>query len=94
MVNTGNGVTCPVAIFCIPVADNVDNANDIPVYVGAQELKATKGAATQKLCAPTSTRWMKERVQFKSSYEKFSGYVNNGTPKEWYERVKHLDNLY
>ena len=88
MVNTGNGATCPVAIFCIPVADNVDNANDIPVYVGAQELKATKGAATQKLCAPTSTRWMQERKEFIKTYDKFKGYVNHGYPEDWYKEVK------
>ena len=94
MVNTGNGATRPVAIFRIPVADNVDNANDIPVYVGAQELTAQQGKATQKLCVPTDVKWMKERVQFIDTYEKFKGYVNNGTPEEWYERVKNTENLY
>lgn len=94
MVNTGNGATRPVAIFRIPVADNVDNANQIPVYVGAQELTAQQGKATQKLCVPTDVKWMKERVQFIDTYEKFKGYVNNGTPEEWYERVKNTENLY
>lgn len=94
MVNTGNGATCPVAIFRIPVADNVINANDIPVYVGAQELTAQQGKATQKLCVPTDVKWMKERVQFIDTYEKFKGYVNNGTPEEWYKRVKNTENLY
>lgn len=88
MVNTGNGMgtTRPVAIFRIPVADNVDNANLIPVYVGAQELTATKGKATQKLCAPTDTRWMKERKEFRTVYDKFKGYINNGTPEDWYAK--------
>lgn len=96
MVNTGNGMgtTRPVAIFRIPVADNVDNANLIPVYVGAQELTAQRGKATQKLCVPTDVKWMKERVQFINTYEKFKGYVNNGTPEEWYTRVKNKENLY
>ena len=94
MVNTGNGATRPVAIFRIPVADNVDNANQIPVYVGAQELTAQQGKATQKLCVPTDVKWMKERVQFIDTYEKFKGYVNNGTPEEWYDRVKNTENLY
>lgn len=94
MVNTGNGATRPVAIFRIPVADNVDNANQIPVYVGAQELTAQQGKATQKLCVPTDVKWMKERVQFIDTYEKFKGYVNNRTPEEWYERVKNTENLY
>lgn len=88
MVNTGNGMgtTRPVAIFRIPVADNVNNANQIPVYVGAQELTATKGKATQKLCAPTDTRWMKERKEFRTVYDKFKGYINNGTPEDWYAK--------
>ena len=94
MVNTGNGVTRPVAIFRIPVADNVTNANDIPVYVGAQELTAQKGKATQKLCVPTDVKWMKERVQFINSYDQFKDYVNNSTPEEWYKSVKNSGNLY
>ena len=94
MVNTGNGATCPVAIFCIPVEDNVDNANQIPVYVGAQELTAHKGEATQKLCVPTDVKWMKERVQFINSYDQFKDYVNSNTPDNWYKSVKNLGNLY
>lgn len=96
MVNTGNGMgtTRPVAIFRIPVADNVDNANQIPVYVGAQELKAQKGEATQKLCVPTNVKWMKERVQFINSYKQFKNYVNNSKPEEWYKHVKNKENLY
>ena len=94
MVNTGNGATCPVAIFRIPVADNVDNANDIPVYVGAQELTAQQGEATQKLCVPTDVKWMKERVQFINSYDQFKDYVNNSKPEDWYTRVKNTENLY
>ena len=94
MVNTGNGATRPVAIFRIPVADNVNNANDIPVYVGAQELTAQQGEATQKLCVPTDVKWMKERVQFINSYDQFKGYVNSNTPDNWYESVKNLGNLY
>lgn len=87
MVNTGNGATRPVAIFRIPVADNVNNANDIPVYVGSQVLEAKQGAATQKFCVPTDTRWMQERQQLKKTYNQFGGYVKNGTPKEWYNKI-------
>lgn len=94
MVNTGNGATRPVAIFRIPVADNVDNANQIPVYVGAQVLDAKQGQATQKLCVPTDVKWMKERVQFINSYDQFKDYVNNSTPEEWYKSVKNSGNLY
>ena len=94
MINTGNGATRPVAIFRIPVADNVNNANDIPVYVGAQELTAQQGEATQKLCVPTDVKWMKERVQFINSYDRFKDYVNSNTPDNWYESVKNLGNLY
>ena len=96
MVNTGNGMgtTRPVAIFRIPVADNGDNANLIPVYVGDQVLEAKQGQATQKLCVPTDVKWMKERVQFINTYEKFKDYVNSNTPDNWYESVKNLGNLY
>ena len=94
MVNTGNGATRPVAIFRIPVAANMDNANLIPVYVGAQELTAQQGEATQKLCVPTDVKWMKERVQFINSYDQFKDYVNSNTPDNWYESVKNLGNLY
>ena len=94
MVNTGNGATRPVAIFRIPVAANMDNANLIPVYVGAQELKAQQGEATQKLCVPTDVKWMKERVQFINSYDQFKDYVNSNTPENWYETVKNSGNLY
>ena len=94
MVNTGNGATRPVAIFRIPVADNVTNANDIPVYVGAQELTAKQGEATQKLCVPTGVKWMKERVQFINSYDQFKDYVNSNTPDNWYKSVQNLGNLY
>lgn len=94
MINTGNGATCPVAIFRIPVEDNVNNANDIPVYVGDQVLEAKQGQATQKLCVPTGVKWMKERVQFINSYDQFKDYVNSNTPDNWYESVKNLGNLY
>ena len=94
MINTGNGATRPVAIFRIPVADNVTNANDIPVYVGAQELTAKQGEATQKLCVPTDVKWMKERVQFINTYDKFKDYVNNSKPEDWYKSVQNLGNLY
>lgn len=94
MVNTGNGATRPVAIFRIPVEDNVNNANQIPVYVGDQVLEAKQGQATQKLCVPTNVKWMKERVQFINSYDQFKDYVNSNTPDNWYESVKNLGNLY
>lgn len=94
MVNTGNGATRPVAIFRIPVADNVNNANDIPVYVGTQELTAQQGEATQKLCVPTDVKWMKERVQFINSYDQFKDYVNKSKPEDWYKSVQNLGNLY
>lgn len=94
MVNTGNGATRPVAIFRIPVEDNVNNANQIPVYVGDQVLEAKQGEATQKLCVPTGVKWMKERVQFINTYEKFKDYVNSNTPDNWYKSVKNPENLY
>ena len=94
MINTGNGATRPVAIFRIPVAANMSNPNDIPVYVGDQVLEAKQGQATQNLCVPTGVKWMKERVQFINSYDQFKDYVNNSKPEDWYESVKNPENLY
>ena len=94
MINTGNGATRPVAIFRIPVAANMSNPNDIPVYVGDQVLEAKQGQATQKLCVPPGVKWMKERVQFINSYDQFKDYVNNSKPEDWYESVKNPENLY
>ena len=94
MINTGNGATRPVAIFRIPVAANMSNPNDIPVYVGDQVLEAKQGQATQKLCVPTDVKWMKERVQFINSYDQFKDYVNNSTPEDWYKSVQNSGNLY
>lgn len=90
MVNTvkDQGVTRPVAIFRIPVADNVDNANLIPVYVGSQILEAKKGKATQKFCVPTDVRWMQERKQVRKTYKEFKDYVEKAVPEEWYKIVK------
>ena len=87
MVNTGMGTTRPVAIFRIPVAANENNANNIPVYVGTQVLEARKGAATQKFCVPTDTRWMQERQQLRKTYNQFGGYVKNGSPEDWYNKI-------
>lgn len=94
MVNTvkDQGVTRPVAIFRIRVADNVNNANDIPVYVGSQILEAKQGKATKKFCVPTDVRWMQERQQVKKTYDEFKDYVRDDAPKEWYKIVKDKQN--
>ena len=90
MVNTvkDQGVTRPVAIFRIPVAANVNNANLIPVYVGSQILEAKQGKATQKFCVPTDVRWMQERQQVRKTYKEFKDYVRDDAPKDWYKIVK------
>ena len=94
MVNTvkDQGVTRPVAIFRIPVAANVNNANDIPVYVGSQILEAKQGKATQKFCVPTDVRWMQERQQVRKTYKEFKDYVKDDAPKDWYKTVKDKKN--
>ena len=94
MVNTvkDQGATRPVAIFRIPVAANVNDANDIPVYVGSQILEAQKGKATQKFCVPTDVRWMQERKQVRKTYYEFKDYVENDAPKDWYKTVKDKKN--
>ena len=94
MVNTvkDQGVTRPVAIFRIPVAANVNDANDIPVYVGTQVLEAKQGKATQKFCVPTDVRWMQERQQVRKTYNEFKDYVRDEAPKDWYKTVKDKQN--
>ena len=94
MVNTvkDQGVTRPVAIFRIPVAANMSNANDIPVYVGSQILEAKQGKATQKFCVPTDVRWMQERQQVRKTYNEFKDYVRDDAPKDWYKTVKDKKN--
>ncbi len=60
------------------------NYADFPIYVGGELLVAPLGKATHKLCVPTSTKWMNEKVIISTGYPKFTEYVNNGTPADWY----------
>jgi len=60
------------------------NLADFPIYVGGQQLVAPLGKATHKLCVPTTTRWMNEKVIITTGYPKFADYVTYGTPDDWY----------
>lgn len=94
MVNTGNGATCPVAIFRIPVDANVNNASQISVRVGDTTLEANQGQATQKFAVPITVKWMKERKLITNEYTTFKDYVNNNTPQDWYNTTNGGGNLY
>lgn len=60
------------------------NYANFPIYVGGEQLVAPLGKATHKLCVPTTTKWMKEKSLITTGYPKFTDYVNNGTPADWY----------
>ena len=74
--------------FTVVIGDadwnNSYNVANFPIYVGGQQLVAPLGKATHKLCVPTTTRWMNEKVIITKGYPSFVDYVNNGTPTDWY----------
>jgi len=69
-------------------------ADEVPVFIGSQELKAETGKAPQKIVTSTSTRWMKEKKLITTGYAKFADYVNSNSPQNWYNEVTGPDNLY
>jgi hypothetical protein len=76
-------------------ADNgTHTADEVPVFIGSQELKAETGKAPQKIVTSTSTRWMKEKKLITTGYAKFADYVNSNSPQDWYNTVTGADNLY
>ena len=85
MVNTENGtVNKPVAIFRLNNTYNNNKAN-IPVEVEGRVLTAETGKVPMKLCVPTTTKWLKERVIITSGYPDFADYAHKGNPTNWYE---------
>lgn len=83
MVNTGDGATATPVIFRLKNKPTSANANDIVVKVGGYTLTAVQGAATQKLCAPTTVDWPSEREAIWKVYPKFKDYVA-GKVDTWY----------
>ena len=67
-------------------------AIDIVVKVNGTEL--TAGKATQKFAVPVGTHWMKESKLITVTYKKFSNYVQNNSPEDWYNTITNESNLY
>jgi len=84
MVNTENGtVDKPVAIFRLNQVFR--NANEIPVTADGRTLTAVQGEVPMKLCVPTGTKWLKEKVIITDGYPDFANYAHLGSPTNWYE---------
>ncbi len=93
MVNTENGtVNKPVAIFRLNNTYNNNKAN-IPVEVEGRVLTAETGKVPMKLCVPTTTKWLKERVIITSGYPDFADYAHKGNPTNWYETTVNMGSL-
>lgn len=97
MVNTGAGPTRPVVTLRL-ADDYGGDLAAIPVVVtqgdGSQiTLAANTGKPASKFLVPTSTRWMKEYKNIKTSYPDFASWVGNATEK-WWNTVNEEDNLY
>lgn len=97
MVNTGVSPTRPVAIISL-AEDYGGDLAAIPIVVtqsdGTQiELTAQIGKPASKFLVPTSTRWMKEYKNIKTSYPGFTDWVGEPTLK-WWETVNEEGNLY
>ena len=95
MINTGVK-SAPVAIFRIP---QVANAKDVKVMVGNDtgtwELKTATGAAPQKICVPSTTKWSKEYKNIVKSYPDFEKYVQNAADNgQWYNNIADNNELY
>lgn len=103
MINTNanGGVDgkAPV-IFRVDLGQTTDNnkkynaATDIVVKVNGTELTAKKGNVTQKFAVPVGTHWMKECKLITDTYTKFSNYVQNNSPEDWYNTITNENNLY
>lgn len=93
MVNTENGtVNKPVAIFRLNNTYNNNKAN-IPVEVEGKVLTAETGKVPMKLCVPTTTKWLKERIIITSGYPDFADYAHKGNPTNWYETTVNVGSL-
>lgn len=85
-------------IFSVIMGDadwnGTHTADEIPVFIGAQELKAEEGKAPQKIVTSKTTRWMKEKKIITLGYADFNSYVQNNAPKDWYNNVTDANVLY
>ena len=92
-VAASNGVTHSSVSFTMPATST--DPNDIIICVGTAGNVATdnitilpvsgrgSSLAPQKICVPTSTKWLKENMQIEQGYTKFQDWVNNGRNTEY-----------
>lgn len=86
MVNTENGtVDKPVAIFRLN--KTFANANEITVVADGKTLTAETGKVPMKLCVPTGTKWLKEKVIITEGYPQFATYATTKEPEDWYKTI-------
>lgn len=84
-INVGAGTTCAPVTFTMSATST--NANDLDICVGSSDNKATdfiilpssgnSNLAPQKICVPTTVRWLKESQQIEWGYTKFKDWVNS-----------------
>lgn len=84
-INVGAGTTCAPVTFTISATST--DANDLDICVGSSDNKATdyiilpksgnSNLASQKICVPTTVRWLKESQQIEWGYTKFKDWVNS-----------------
>ena len=92
-VAASNGVTHSPVSFTMSATST--DPNDIIICVGTAGNEATdkitilpvsgrgSSLAPQKICVPTSTKWLKENQQIEWGYTKFQDWVNNGRNTEY-----------
>lgn len=85
-VAASNGVTHSPVSFTMPATST--DPNDIIICVGTAGNEATdkitilpvsgrgSSLAPQKICVPTSTKWLKENMQIEQGYRNFDEWVN------------------
>lgn len=84
-INVGAGTTCDPVTFMMS-AETTD-PNDLDIYVGSSDNKATdqiilpksgnSSLSPQKICVPTTVRWLRESQQIEWGYTKFRDWVNS-----------------
>lgn len=84
-INVGAGTTCDPVTFTMSAATT--DPNDLDICVGSSDNKATdqiilpksgnSSLAPQKICVPTTVRWLRESQQIEWGYTKFKDWVNS-----------------
>ena len=84
-INVGAGTTCAPVTFTMSATST--DPNDLDICVGSSDNKATdyiilpssgnSNLAPQKICVPTTVRWLRESQQIEWGYTKFKDWVNS-----------------